>query len=284
MPDQEQQTDAASQAEEIDGIGKVDFDSGAEEPEEVVQEASAPDQSQEKETEALKEEGESFINQEAVNKRINEITFQKYEEKRKREQLEEELNQLKAKIEKQNTSSDDVQIPDLPDVYDDDYEEKIRAREAALKKAAELNARKTFLKEQEQQVLQEKMKRQQDEVMKQVNNMYSSAKKLGISEEELKSADATVSNFIKDPSIARFILAQDDAALIVKYLSSSAQELESLSSMDPLHASVRIATKIASEAKKLKPSSITQTPDPIEIPKGKATLKDDPYLEGAKFE
>lgn len=270
-----QQTDAESQAE----ANNIDF---GDEPETEQSVEAKPEDQQDQQ--ASEDKGESFINQEAVNKRINEITFEKYEEKRKAERLQEELDQLKAKLEKDKQQTGDITIPDMPDVYDDDYEVKMRAREEALLKSAELKARKAFQKEQEQKAIHDKMLKQQQEVNKQVENMFSQAEKHGISKEDMIKADQTVSTFIKDASLARFILAQPDSALIVKYLSSSATELEKLSSLDTLSASVHIATKIAQDAAKLKKPNITQTPDPIDIPSGKAAPNDDPYLKGATFE
>ena len=268
-----QSTDTENQAkDEFDNIDFGDEDVPSETPtDQSPTEKQAPD------------DKEEFINQEAVNKRINEITFQKYEEKRKREELEAQLDQLKKKLEAQNKQSEDIEIPALPDVYDDDYAEKLKQREAALQKAAEIKARKAMMQEQEQRILTERIKRQQDEISKKAQEMFDNGKKLGISEEELTKADQTVAAFIKDAGLAKFILDQKDSALIVKYLSSSATELEKLSVMDPIHASVRIATKIAPQAMKLKPD-ITQTPDPLEIPKGKPVPQDDPYLKGVSFE
>lgn len=272
-----QPTDAANQAK--DEFDNIDF--GDEQPPEKPKEEPPAEVPDEKQT--SKDKSESFINQDAVNKRINEITFQKYEEKRKREELEAELNQLKSKIEKENEKPGDIQIPPLPDIYDDDYESKIQAREAALQKAVESKVRKALMQEQEQKSIKAELEKQQAKIAQQVTDMFESGKKLGITEEELRKADMTVSGFIKDPNIARFILSRKDAALIVKYLSSSAIELEKLGSMDPLEASVYIATNVSSQAEKLKPG-VTKTPDPIDIPSGKAAPNEDPYLKGVSFE
>lgn len=279
MSDEEKQsTDTENQVN--DGMN-IDFGDEEETTDKTQSEEPSAESPEEQQTPESKEE--SFINQEAVNKRINEITFQKYEEKRKREQLETELNQLRLKLEDRKKESEDIPIPPLPDPYDDDYSGKIKAREQALQQAAELKARKTFEANQKKKAMMDQLEAQNATIKKQVETMFEKGKKHGISEEDLREADRTVSNFIKDQSLARFILAQDDAALIVKYLSTSATELEKLSSMDPLSASVHIATKVAQKAVKIKPG-LTKTPDPIDIPSGKSAPKEDPYLKGVSFE
>lgn len=223
------------------------------------------------------------INQEAVEKRINKITFEKNEERRKRELIEQQLNEIQAKLDTRQAASENIEIPELPDVYDDDFDTKLKAREEALARAAAAKERNAILKEQQQKAQMDEAKAQNAKIAEQVDAMYSSAKELGINKEELEQADKTVSQFISDPSLAKFILAQKDSALIVKYLSSSAVELEKLRNMDSLNASVRIATKIASEASKLKPG-VTRTPDPLDIPSGKATSSTNPYLKGVLLE
>lgn len=271
--EQTQPTDAENQA---DAMGKVDF--GDEEQPVETQTADSPDENQTPENES-----ESPINQEAVEKRINKITFEKYEEKRKREAIQAELDQLKAKLEERDKKSEDINVPPMPDPYDDDYADKIKAREAALQQAAVLKAKKDFLEEQNKKAFLDKITKQNAEIQKQVDEMYANAEKHGISKEALQNADAKVANFIKDQSLARFILGQKDAALVINYLSNSATELEKLSSMDPLNASVYIATEISQKAVKSKPK-LTKTPDPIDIPKGSAAPKEDAYLKGVSFE
>ena len=278
MADQETKpTEAENQVEnELENVDFGDDVQNQEIENETPQETDGQETQQE-----VKEE--KPINQEAVQKRIDEITFAKYEEKRKREKAEADLAELQAKLMKQEAAKENIDIPDLPDIYDEDYEDRIKAREVAIEKAAEIRARKKFEDEAKQKLNAAQFEKQHSDVMKQVDKMYSSVSDYGMTKEELQKADETVSKFIKEPDLARFLIAQDDAALLIKYLSSSATELEKISGMSPLNASVYIATKVSSEAKKLKPG-LTKTPEPPEIPKGKATPKKDPFLEGVKFE
>lgn len=223
-----------------------------------------------------------YINQEAVDKKINKVVYEKHEERRKREEIEQKFAKLQAELEKQRAAQQEVQIPDMPDLYDDDFEAKLKIREEALSKAAAVRARKEFLEEQRQKDLHAKAQAENAKISKQVDAMYKNAKDFGMTKDELDAADRTVSGFIQNQSLARFILAQKDSAGIVKYLASSPTEMEDIRQMDPMDASVYIATRIAPQAAKLKPG-ITQTPDPIDIPKKESSAGND-YLKGVTFE
>lgn len=230
------------------------------------------------------EKQESFINQEAVNKRINEISFEKFEERRKREKAEAELAKLRANIEKIEAEKNDIKIPDIPDVYDQDFEKKILAREEAIRKATLLQAQKNLKKEMEQKEAATRYEEYQKEVMKKVEKMYSDAAKYGISKDELDKADKIVSEYTNNSSdLATFLLSLDDSALVLKYLSNSYKDLEKINKMHPLQASVYITNEIRQKAAKLKPG-LTKTPDPAEIPKGKVGNKQNSFLKGVILE
>lgn len=272
MAEELESTETENQAENV----QDEFDLGEDTQDMINAETS-------EETDEEEQKPEKPINQEAVQKRIDEITFEKYEEKRKREELEKKLADLEEKINKQEAAKEDIVIPDLPDVYDDDYDEKIKARDAAIGKAAEIRARKKIEEDQIKQETSRQWALKQKKILENVEKMYASAPEYGITKEELQVADTRICQFIKDPGLAEFIVSQKDAALIVKYLSSSATELEKISSLNPLDASVYIATKVTTDAKKLKPG-VTKAPDPIDIPKGKAKPKTNRFMEGVKLE
>ena len=114
--------------------------------------------------------------------------------------------------------------------------------------------------------------------------MHKTAPDLGVKVEDLKKADTVVAGFIKDSRLAKYILGVDNAALVIKYLANSAQDLDAISNMDPIAAAGYIASTVIPNAAKLKPD-VTSAPDPLDIPSGKAGgEKKNPYLEGVQFE
>lgn len=232
--------------------------------------------------EEVKTETETPINQEAVNKRINKITFEKYEEKKKREEAEaalEAANQKLADLQK----PEEVVIPELPDVYDPEFDKKLADREAAIRAAAVVQANKDAALQEKVVAQNQLLVKQQEEVKELVTNMFTAGEKLGVQKEELQQHDVKVAQFIKDPDVAKFILKQEHSPLIVKYLAGNATELESLAALSPVEASARIATVVTTEAMKLKPD-VSTTPEPIEIPGGKVTKQQSPFLDGVTFE
>lgn len=231
----------------------------------------------------LDDETKTPINQEAVNKRINTITREKYEEKRKREAAEARIAALETDMEKLKTP-ESVVIPPMPDQFDEDFDQKVAARESAIKESAALKAKKDLAFQTQQQEIQRQQAAGQKEINDLVDGMYSKSEELGIKKSELKEHDDKVALYIQDPQLAKFILGLDDSPLVVKYLAENPVALDKIASMNPLLAASHISTTIVVEAAKLKPG-VTKTPDPLNIPGKKgAPPKTSEYLEGVTME
>jgi len=230
------------------------------------------------------ESPERPINQESVEKKINKITFEKHEEIRKREALEKELQEVKEKLTSLSADEEKIEIPPVPDTFDPDYQVKLQARDAALSKAAEVRAKKKLQEERELAIQQQHLLDEQAKAQKLVEAMYSSADKLGVSAEELKQADETVAKYVRDPSLAQYILGVENSPLVVKYLANSAEALEKIQSMNAVQATAYIVQTVLPEAEKLKPE-LTETPEPIDIPGGKPSSEPpNEFLDGVEFE
>lgn len=278
MSEQEKQpTDAANQAP------TMQFDDEA--PADQTDENQGSDQLDDQQSttpEGANADQSKTIDQEAVNKRINKLTFEKYEEKRKREQIEAELAQMKSQ--QQQGRPESVQIPELPDVFDPNYDRKMAERETALKKAAQIEAQKNYEEKMAEQQKLDQQNKSREQAQKWVSDMYQEAEKLGIQKDDLQKADQTVATFIKDQGLARFIISQKAAPLIINHLASNAAELEHIAGLNPIDAAAYIAAKVIPDAEKFKPK-VTKTPDPLDIPDGKAAGQNEsPFLKGVIFE
>lgn len=223
------------------------------------------------------------INQEAVNKKIAKVVARRKEAEAKAEAEKKRADELEAKLKEKEPTVDEIVIPDLPDAYDPEYESKLAERDAAIQEKAIAKAKA----EQAERDAQEAIEQQQIEARKryedQTTKMYETGEKVGIKKDDLQQAEQTLSLFIKDAGLAQFILAHEDSALIVNYLAQDVETLEKISSMPGTNAAVHVATQVLPEAKKFKPS-VTKTPDPLDIPEGKAAGNEDPYLKGVQFE
>ena len=222
---------------------------------------------------------------ESVEKRISKLTFKRHEEREKREEAERKLAEAQAEIKRLKGESDKVVIPPMPDSFDENYAEKVKAREVAIAKQAEFEAQAKI----EQNRLNEQRIAQQQAVLKAIqtnkDKMYATAKTHGFKEEDFAEADVKVSKFIRSPEVATFILEREDSSLIVQHLANDVEALEKLGRMSPVNAAVFLATEIASKAAALKPKA-SSAPEPLEIVKGRSggNKEDSPFLNGVSFE
>jgi hypothetical protein len=218
-----------------------------------------------------------LVSQEDIQKRIDKLTYKRYEEKEKRIEAEKKLAEKEAELKKLKKQSEEIEIPPVPDPLEPGYEEKLQRREEALTKRAQLEAQRQLAESQ-------RAEQQQKRINDNVERMYKSAAKLGFSPEEFKKAENNVSMFIKTPEVAGYILDNENSSLIVQYLSGNIEVLEELGNMDPLKAAVFITNDIIPKAKKLKPVT-TKTPEPLDVPKGKGGGEgESPYLRDVEFE
>ena len=275
-------TPAESPAQQTEERTDLHFDDDDDDQQVAGESPPLPEESEQKSDDQKEEPRQEAINQEAVDKRINKLTFEKYEERRKREKIEQELEQARQKIAAQ--TQQEVIVPEMPDAFDPNFEEKIKARDEALRQQAMVQAKRDAERQSSEQAQRRKLESDRETITGYVNSMFSEAKKIGIKEADLRQADDTVAMFIKDQGLARFILSQKEAPQIITQLAGNIAELESISKMDPISAAAHIASNVIPRAKSYK-ASISKTPEPLDIPKGKAnSAKPDKFTDGYTFE
>lgn len=293
MGDQQKSTETENQAEEGRDEPKIEFDGqqdgqadnqGQDSSDTAQADLSsaktATPESEDQETET--KDNDDIVNQDSVNKKINKLTLEKHEERRKRKALQQQINDLNAKLSAHDEKA--VVVPPMPDPFDDQYEEKIRLREQALSEKAKQDAKKELETQRIEQQKNQAQEQQVQEAQKLAQKMYQGAESYGLKAEEFQKADNIVAGYIQNRDLANFILNQEKAPLIVNELASNAAELEKISKMNPVNAAAYIAANIVPKVASFKPA-LSKTPEPIDIPDGKpAGAKKDPYLEGVIFE
>jgi len=277
------ETENQEPAQSTETKNQVVYDDGEEEgvTDQAPETPETPETSEVKVEE--KKEDDGGINQEKVNKKINKLTFEKFEERRKREALEKEHEKTLAELKKLKGEDDEIVIPPLPDAYDPNYETKLAERDQALQEKAKKAAEIELTKQREQDELKRKQDAAREVYITKANTMFEAGEKMGISKEEMQKAEGVVTTFIHQPELAQFILDQEDSALIVNHLANNIDELAEIGQMSPIRASAYIATHVVPAAQKFKPA-VSNTPDPLEIPKGKAAGNEDPYMKGVTLE
>ena len=222
-------------------------------------------------------------NDDGVQKAINKQHAKFREEERKRIAIEKEAVELREKLAAIEAEKGDVEIPALPDIYDDDYEAQLKQREEAIKRQAIQEAQKNVLTEQQnaqKEVAAQAEVERQNNLVKGFNGQIT---KLGLNPEEIGAAVDTVVSYGIDSALGEFILQQEDGPLITKYLANNPLELDDLRNMSPIDAALTINSKIKQASSKLKPEATT-APDPAETLSGKGVgEKKHPLIKGASF-
>lgn len=183
--------------------------------------------------------------QQAVfDKAIAEKTFKRREAEREAERLKAELEQVRAQLPKEQRPT----IPPMPDPYDEDFNQRVFARDEALRKAAEWDARERFMQEQKAQQEYHRQLERQQALQKSVEGYSKRATSLGINAGDLAAAGQTIGAYGIDEALAEHILEHDKGPAITVFLAANPHELETLRAMNPIRAGVYLETVIAQRA------------------------------------
>ncbi len=177
-------------------------------------------------------------------------------------------------------------VPELPDTYDADYAAKMALRDQAIKDQGQWDAAAKNQETARAQLQQQAITDRQTEIRDKESKYFERGEALGFTSKELGDIGDKIAPYITPANAAtvEYLLEREDGPLIVKYLQANPIELDKVSNMAPLHASVYISTDLSTKAKALKPAT-TKTPAPIETLDGAAPSKDEnPLIKGAIFE
>jgi hypothetical protein len=218
---------------------------------------------------------------EGLHKAINKQHWKYREEQRRANELEEKLKEAEAKL--QAAQPKEVsEIPPLPDSWDENYEEKIRARDLAIERKALQSRQAQEAKDREVIAQQEAQRAQEAETQKLQDGFVSNAKSLGVNTEALDAAQKTVIEYGITPEIASAIVSDSDGPLIVQHLAANPLELHNLVTGNSFEAGQKWS-EIKSKAAAIKPKP-SAAPAPADSLKGRAAAPKDPALDGMTFE
>ena len=243
---------------------------------EVVQDAQ-PEQVEEstaESTEVEKTKNES----EDLRKVIAEKAFKEREARRRADDLEKKVRELEAK---QNPEFDGV-IPPKPDPFDEDFDQKMTAREDALQR----KARADFMAIQQKEAEAEAQRKREREEFEKAQALQAefrrNAGELGVDQDVLVKSAQTVIDYGVTPDIENAILSDKDGPLMLQYLAANPLELADLIEANPLRAGMLLAD-VKSKSLKLKPKP-SSAPPPAEIIEGRGAPKKERGPKGATFE
>lgn len=222
------------------------------------------------------------VQQEAFDKAI----YEKVIKLREKEQEAEELKQRLSSLEQQMPKQERPNVPKEPDPYalsDQEYQQQLRMRDEAIARQAAFDAQQRFQQQEAQRLQQEQAMKQQEALNEKVSTYSQRAVQLGITNEELQAAGNSVAAFGISDDVVNYILEDDLGPAITKYLSQNVTELDTIRSMSPAQAAVRIATHVREKAAALKPK-VNAAPDPVNQPAKAGVAPKARGPKGAMFE
>jgi len=240
----------------------------------------APDSEQEHEEKP--EADEHRINQEKVQRVINEKHRLMREAQEENERLRRQLEQLNAQT--QDKAPD--LLPEPKDPFADDYDEQMKAYVESVQRRAEWEADNKQRQQAKARQEEELQRAQVEQVRSQMESYTAKAKSYGITNEELQSAANIVGQSGLSDDIALAILADEEGPLITKYLAANQLEAYEIAQMAPIQAAQYLERKVRPKLAALKPkqSSAPKPPTRTKQVVGDAELGKYKHLGGAKFE
>ena len=229
--------------------------------------ATAPDEKQDK-------------TDDGVQKAINKQHAKYREEERKRIAAEDETKTLKEKLSAIEAEKGEVTIPEIPDSFDEDFDEKVKLRDQAIMRQATKDANDKL--EVERLNANEVAARQaeQERFTAKVEGYNKHIVTLGLNADEIRKAGETVVNYGISGDVAEHILEQEDGPLITKYLADNPVILDDLRNMTVIQAAMKINSDIRIAASSLKPQAST-APDPAETLSGRGAGEQvNPLIKG----
>lgn len=206
---------------------------------------------------------EAVKKQAAIDKAFNDQYFKQKQAERERDEANAKVAEFE-RLKRESEAAKAGEIPPAPEEYDENFAEKLAAREAALVNNAKYQAGQDLYLQQQAATQQQQIAQQQANYQQAQTAYNVRATELGISPAELQAAEnAVVSYGVNGDTAARIMANKEDGPLIVKFLAANAADAISLASMDPYSQGLFIAG-LQSKVDALKPKQ-TITPKPPEI-------------------
>ena len=234
--------------------------------------------------ESIEQVDEAAVAQEKANAAFN----KQYGEKKQLErdlaaQREENAKYQQAERDRQQAAVGN--LPDFPDEFDDNFEEKKAEYLNALQAQANFNATNNAYEQQQQASQQQAAQAQQVKAHESMASYSQKATELGIKPEELQAAGNAVMQYNLSNDLTMHILNDPDGPLITKHLAEHAQDGYQLAAMGFSPDAGRFLDGIKVKASALKPKT-SSAPAPATNLSGNGVAIDPNkgYVGGATYE
>ena len=213
--------------------------------------------------------------QDGVQKRINQLTAEKYQERREKEELQKRIADLESKTSQPAAQNEDLKAPSLPeDMYDEEAMRKYHSDMIEYnQKAAQLAASSAY----ENRVKQEADKQSQSKQSEIVGQYAQNAIRDGVDLEKLRAAEQALNQAGISDSLGAYIMQDSNGGKIVEYLHDNPALMHEVLSLDPVSAGIKIATEV-------KPQALSTTPKVSNAPEPTPDLNGGGFVDKDDFE
>ncbi len=211
-------------------------------------------------------------------KAINKKHFLLMEETRKVEALQQQLAQAQSQMPQVQRPL----IPDLPDPYDADFDQKMQVRDKAVSDAAAYDATTAVLQHSQQVANQNAFNQQQEQTQKTEQAFVDRSANLGVNTTDLNTALQTVNAYGGVGDVAQYIMNDPKGPLIAAFLANNPGEIETLRNLGLAAAGEHIAINIKPKVAAMKKT--TGAPAPVDSLDGGGAPPAKRGPEGATYE
>ena len=227
---------------------------------------------------------EEAVKQEAIQKAINKKHFEAKQAERERDEANAKLAEFERK-EREAQAAQVNTLPEWPDEFDDNAEQKKAEFIEAVRKQEAFNVQQSMYTQQQQLSQQQEAQAKQQKIQESMVSYTNKAVELGIKQDELQAAGNTVAQYGLSDDLVLHILSDKDGPLITKHLAGNPQDGFELAGMSPYGVG-QFLDGIKQKAGALKPKT-SNAPKPATNLQGNGV---DPeagkykYIDGATFE
>jgi len=241
----------------------------------------SPEEGKENTDQIAKVDGVEVEGPDGFKKAIDKQHRKYREEQRARQALELRIKEFESK---QAPATESIDVPALPDSWDENYDQKMRDRDAALTRKANSDYQVQRDREDEA-TAQQKAQRESYEKQQELQTRFvDSGKKLGVDEKSLGRAEDVLVKAGVGGYLASEILEDDDGPLIALYLEANPMDLYDLIDIHNANPTKggSFLSGIKTKAAALRKKS-SNAPPPADRTDGKAAAAKDRGPSGATF-
>jgi hypothetical protein len=216
---------------------------------------------------------------EGFKKAINKKHFQAKEAERKAEELQRKLDELEAKHAEPAPVA--VDVPSIPDQFDDDYQAAIKRREDAIQHNATVAAQEAFAVQERAKLERQQQNEKAKRIQKVEQDFNANGVKLGCNPANLQEASNVVAGYGVNGEVANYLLSDPDGPLMVLHLAANPLDIETINNLGSVEAGIYLASELKGKINKPKTSS---APKPATVLSGSGVATASAGPEGATYE